>query len=264
MIYVRGLKRSERAPDRVSRAAMRRHSAALAGSLTFHLLFFLLAFGTASGGLMSAAGASGGPTGPVFTVTVVRMPPTTGSQRPAASGLQPLFAKLRVAAGGTPLPFKLGEHPSDIGSLVEQVRSQQPTRAPPETVGAERQAADQGSRHPSPRPLSRSLSDEDALRDADGDATAANPSTGKLWGAIEPCWRNLGARGRVRVVLEVVLDSTGDLRTPPRVIRDPAALVSEPRLQAEANALAAVAACAPRGDLRFGGRTYRLEFPATP
>jgi hypothetical protein len=48
------------------------------------------------------------------------------------------------------------------------------------------------------------------------------------------------------------------------VIRAAAALVNEPRLQAEAGALAAVAACAPRGDLSLGGKTYRLEFPAAP
>ena len=70
----------------------------------------------------------------------------------------------------------------------------------------------------------------------------------------------LGGRGRAAVVLDVALDATGDLRVPPTVVRPATAPVDEPRLQAEAAALAAVAACLPRGDPRFGGRTWRLEF----
>ena len=34
----------------------------------------------------------------------------------------------------------------------------------------------------------------------------------------------------------------------------------EPRLRSEARALQALAACLPRGDLRFARRVYRLEF----
>ena len=94
--------------------------------------------------------------------------------------------------------------------------------------------------------------------------TADAASTGQLWGVIEPCWRNLGVRGRAPVVLEVALTHTGDLRTPPHVLRNAAAAIDEPRLQAEAGALAAVAACVPRGNLQLGGKTYRLEFPAAP
>jgi hypothetical protein len=241
-----------------------RRVGAVAGSLAIHLALFLLAVSTASGNLVSAAGASGGPVGPMFTVTVVRLAPRTNAQDQPISGLQPLFAKLRVAKTGEALPFAPGARTSDMASLVERVRMQAAPVAASERSRPERQADAQGSRHPSPEPLSKSeRPTERAQGDADGEA-AGGPSTGKLWGAVEPCWRNLGARGRVPVVLEVALDTAGDLRTPPKVIRSPTALINEPRLQAEASALAAIAACAPRGDLRFGGKTYRLEFPAAP
>jgi hypothetical protein len=66
------------------------------------------------------------------------------------------------------------------------------------------------------------------------------------------------------VTIEVSLDATGSLRGPPRVMRDAAALLSDPRLKSEANALMALSACMPRGDLGLAGKSYRLEFPATP
>ena len=78
--------------------------------------------------------------------------------------------------------------------------------------------------------------------------------------AVRHTRANLSARDSF--VLEIALDSTGRLRVPPKVIRNETVPVDEPRLQAEAGALAAIAACAPRGNLAFGGHTYRLEFPA--
>jgi len=237
---------------------------ALAGSLAIHAVLFLLAFSATSGNLVSATGASGGPTGPVFTITVVRVSHASGAQSHPASDLQPIFAKLKVATTGEALPFQPGERSSDLASLVEKVRQQTALAPALDRPRPERVTDDRGSPLPSPAPISTSQrSSEDRLRDADGE-TAGSLSTGRLWGAIEPCWRNLGFRGRVPVVLEVALDSTGDLRTPPKVIRNTTALINEQRLQAEASALAAVAACVPRGDLKLGGKTYRLEFPAAP
>jgi hypothetical protein len=264
MSDVHGLKRSERPPRGTRRSLRLRRASAVAGSLAVHLVLFVLVFSAASGNLVSAAGVSGGLAGPMFTVTVVRLAPRTNGQRRQASDLQPLFAKLRVAKAGEALPFTPGEHASDVASLVARIRTQETLAAAPEKPRPERQADAQGSRLPSPNPLSKSERSTDGEQhDADGEA-AGSMSTGKLWGAIEPCWRNLGARGRVPVVLEVALDNTGDLRTPPRVIRSTTALINEPRLQAEASALAAIAACVPRGDLKLGGKTYRLEFPAAP
>jgi hypothetical protein len=74
--------------------------------------------------------------------------------------------------------------------------------------------------------------------------TMGSASAGKLWGRIEPCWRNLNT----------------PVERPPAVVRDVDARLDEPRLRSEARALQALAACLPRGDLRFARRVYRLEF----
>lgn len=80
------------------------------------------------------------------------------------------------------------------------------------------------------------------------------------WGRIEPCWRNLSLHAERTVTLEISLDGAGALAHPPQVIRSVDAMLDEQRLRAEARALAAVAECLPRGDPRFAGRSYRLEF----
>ncbi|HEX4712060.1 hypothetical protein [Phenylobacterium sp.] len=240
-----------------------RRATALAVSIALHLAAFVFAFSGAAGSLVSAAGASGGPTGPVFTVTVVPLSSLSSAAQERVSESEPLFARLRAAKDGVPLAAQRGDRPTDLASLVQRVQRDatsaqlaQSTRVP--------SAEGHGSPIASPARSSTSQRSSDGQQaDADGDASGA-ASTGRLWGAVEPCWRNLGARGRVPVVLEVALDGSGGLRTPPKVIRSTTAIVNEPRLQAEAGALAAVAACAPRGDLSLGGRTYRLEFPAAP
>lgn len=64
------------------------------------------------------------------------------------------------------------------------------------------------------------------------------------------------------MTIEIRLDGRGGLRAPPAVLRNPDALLNEARLRSEAGALAAVAACLPRGSVAFANRTYRLDFPA--
>ena len=63
------------------------------------------------------------------------------------------------------------------------------------------------------------------------------------------------------VSLEGVVDGRGALQGPPKVMRDASARLTEPRLKSEANALAALSACLPRGGARAG--RYELAFPAT-
>jgi len=246
------------------RSAQRRRAGALIGALAIHLLVFALAFSSASGRPVSSAGVSGGPVGSVLTVTVVRLSQLPGAPHDAAANLPSILARRTPSPTGEALPIGPHHPPSDVASLLQRIEAQAEARAPDDRPRPEKPSDAQGSRSPSPAPVSRSQRVVyDGARDASGEASGS-PSTGRLWGAIEPCWRNLGARGRVPVVLEVVLDGTGDLRVPPRVVRDANALITEPRLQAEASALAAVAACAPRGNLAFASKTYRLEFPAAP
>lgn len=237
----------------------RRQGLAVAGSLAAHIAIFFGVFAAASGSVVSASGSAGGPDGPVFTVTLVTLPSNSSAGR--AGGPKILNAKLSaptpdavLATAGSPSPGLQG--------LFETLRSQQ-VRTPSPHLQAS--AMPKGARSPADAPASESPRPQsDRKSDADGTAAGSESTGGALWGAIEPCWRNLGAGGRVPVVLEIALNGRGDLRSPPKIVRDPAAVLNEPRLQSEATALAAVAACAPKGDLRLSNRTFRVEFPATP
>jgi hypothetical protein len=105
------------------------------------------------------------------------------------------------------------------------------------------------------------LADPGEAGTASPGATSGPPgSTGALWGKVEPCWRNLAARAAVPVTLEIAVDRTGGVSTPPKVIRGPDATIDERRLRSEALAVTALAGCMPRGDLRFSGRVFRLDF----
>ena len=194
----------------------------------------------------------------------MRAPHTSGAARaPAASELQPLFARLRVAGVGAPMVVMPGRRQGELAALAQRIRGEQPAPATDRRPAPDPADA-QGSRAPSPAPLSAHPGPAASPSARTQGKAAGAASTGDLWGAIAPCWRGLGGRGRAAVVLDVALDATGDLRVPPTVVRPATAPVDESRLQAEAAALAAVAACLPRGDPRFGGRTWRLEFPARP
>lgn len=243
---------------------MRRRAVVLAGSLAVHLLLITLAFNSAAGRLVTTAGAGGGPTGPVFTVTVVRSSQLRSEEPDAGGNIPALLTRFHIAGAGEPMPTASSHPASEVESLLRRVEAQTKSPSPVEPSRPEPIANFQGSYAPSPAPLSKSQRIvDDGHRNAQGEASGG-ASSGRLWGAVEPCWRNLGARGRVPVVLEVALDGSGSLAVPPKVVRDPNALITDARLQAEASAIAAVAACAPRGNLAFSGKTYRLEFPAAP
>ncbi len=151
-----------------------------------------------------------------------------------------------------------------LSALAERLRSQdRPAASPARRAQADR-VQPQGSDILGAVRLSDARSRKARTDQGTDGETSNSASTGALWGAIEPCWRNLGFRGQVAATIEVAVDGKSGLRGPPKVMRGAAALLSEPRLKSEANALAALAACMPRGDARVAGTSYRLEFPATP
>jgi hypothetical protein len=231
-------------------------------SAAFHLLLFLVAFSRASGDLMSGGEAGGGPAGPVMAVSLVRLQASPGPSGVEAASLpSPLRVKLnRTATEGR--PFAEATEASRLEAWAERLAiapggSRRETRHP-----ADREQLS-GTSAPSDAPLNdarnrRPLSEAAA----DGDASGG-VSTGALWGAMEPCWRNLGFRGQVPVTIEVELDAGGGLRRPPTVVRTPTARLSEPRLRSEANALAALTACLPRDEVRFAARRHLLSFPGS-
>lgn len=228
------------------------------GSAAFHAALFVIAFSSASGDLVSAGGASGGPEGPVFAVTLVRMTPPSKTMSSKQDDLQPLFAKLQIVSADA-APIHASEKRTELSSLADRLRPPEPPK-PPTEPRRERSAADaQGSPSPSEKALSRSRGDLAAARGEEG-LTSADAPSGDLWGRIEPCWRKLPAKAKVAVTIRVALDGQGRLRTPPSVMRTDRTNLDDTRLRAEERALAALAACMPRSEPRFGGRSYDLEF----
>jgi len=251
--------------ERVGRRRRARRAATFAASGVFHVGLFLVAFSGAAGDLVSAGDAGGGPTGPVFAVSLVRLQsPASAPEAEASAELRPLLMKLRNTRATEGIPVPTGSQSSQFAALADRLTArEQPAGGSRRRLPAER-VQPQGSYTPDDQRLSDARSRKArTATGADGETLSA-ASTGALWGAIEPCWRNMGFRGQVPVVIDVALDGRGGLRRPPTVVRSTSALLSEVRLKSEANALAALAACMPRGEARVAGSSFRLEFPATP
>lgn len=248
-----------------SRRRRVRRAAIMSGSALFHVGLFFVAFSRAAGDLVSAGDTGGGPVGPVYAVSLVRLPAAVdGPESRSVSDPRPFLMKLRQTQAREGIPVPVGAQPDPFAALAERltVHDERAT-SPRRRLPADRLQA-QGSPVPDETGVSDSRSRFGESENARDGTMAGSTSTGALWGVIEPCWRNLGFRGQVPVVIEVTVNGRGALGRPPSVVRSPTALLSEARLKSEANALAALAACLPRGEVRIAAASYRLEFPATP
>jgi hypothetical protein len=233
-----------------------RRSAAFAGSALFHLGLFVFAFARASGSLVSAARAGGGAPEPVYQVSLVRSPAQMAAEA-AAAQVEPIHFKLRKVTTDDSLPASTQAPSSQLDVLLGRLQAFGEAAPPQSSIST----AAPSTKAFIPRRVADSrLVDGRVGTEA---ATGAPTSTGTLWGAIEPCWHNLGISTQTPVVIEISLDALGRVRKPPRVVRSETAMLDDPRLKSEANVLAALAACLPRGDLRFATKNYRLIFPPT-
>ena len=246
------------------RARPRRHAGIFAGSALFHVLLFVVGFSRTSGDLVTAGDAGGGPMGPVFAVSLVRAPSLEAAEAAEAAELAPLLLKLKTiqAAEGVPVPAT--EASGRATNLADRLRPASPQRPTGQRSDRDELQRVYGAPSPADRPLS-SVRNENAHTDAQTDGqTLGSASSGALWGAIEPCWRRMSVSAQVPVTIEVTLDGRGLVKGTPRVLRSEIALLNEPRLKSEANALAALATCLPKRNAAFAGKTQRLEFPALP
>jgi hypothetical protein len=239
--------------------------AALAASVVFHAAVFVVAFSGAAGELVSAGDAGGGPVGPVLAVSLVRLHALTDAQEiEAAAELRPQFIKLRATAATDGIPVPNGTTSSQFAALADRLSARDQPASPPNGRFTADRVQPQGA-YVTDEERASNARNRKARTDTGTDGETSNSaSTGSLWGAIEPCWRNLGFRGQSAVTIELILDGKGGFGGPPTVVRNTTALLNEPRLKSEANALAALAACMPRGDVRMARQRFRLEFPATP
>jgi hypothetical protein len=210
----------------------------------------LLAFLSSASGQLVAAD-NGGDLQGAMTVSVVPASALREAASPdAAGGLQPLLARY---SDQPPIVFDPVRPSNDMTRLLQRYEGSA-TSAP--TAGSAVRTSEAAEAEADQPALTRPAGQDG--RGQPGAATAG--STGSLWGAVEPCWRDVAAGSTVPVVLDVAIDRRGQLSTPPQIIRHTTDTLDEQRLTAEARALSALAACLPRGDLRFSGKRYRLEF----
>jgi hypothetical protein len=169
---------------------------------------------------------------------------------PAIDHAQSLLERLQGQDGGAPAvsePAVTTNRPrTSLSDLFDEPAPSRPTgggRAPAKTPG--------GSAASSPA---------DASAPAGGSAgSAGGAAAGSLWGAVEPCWRGVGAPPGVIVSLQIDLDLAGHLKSPPRILRRPDLPVRREQLVAEADALQALATCLPRANKKFTG-VFMLDF----
>jgi len=200
-------------------------------------------------------------------VTMVRIPhhAESASEPTAAAALQPLFAKFEVATDQPPVVIVKGKAAAGFDGLVARL-TQRETATPPKARPDHLTPLDDQADETAAPPAAKTISAQEArgsiaAQQAKG-VTLGSASSGQLWGRVEPCWRDLGSGVRVPVTLEVEFDRAGRLSKPPKILRPDLAPVNEARLRAEGRALAALAACLPRGDFQLAGSVQRLEFGA--
>jgi hypothetical protein len=240
--------------DRRSQRLRLRRATPLLASVVIHLGFWLALLGSASGDLVSGQTASND--GPAMTVSLVALVrPSTAPAAATSASLKVLTAKQRTDVDAIVAAPVKGQS-SALDQLAERLQQQTPLTPGPPTPP-------QKPIRPSvPAPPEATAARETLSKTGPPSSGPASggAATGGLWGQIEPCWRNLGSRVSVPVSLQVVLDARGRLAKAPTILRGGSAL-DERRLTAEATALQALGACLPQADLRFGGKTYQLDFP---
>ncbi len=244
----------------------RRMAMATGGSMLLHGTVLAAAlWSVTSNSFSGGAGAAGGE-GQAVTVTLVG--PLGGSiGQSRASAAQSSGAELS----------NLVKKFQDVPSLI--TAADQPTRRGDadqlfKEISASRSKAAQDDRHTDLAPGQGAGENGQArqtakAKGADNKAVAVEGhadergdtghATGDMWGEIETCWRPVAP---VPITLEVVINTSGGLALPPRILRPAGAPVDEKRLRAEASAVQAVADCAPfrSGAPVFGVKTYRFAF----
>lgn len=236
-----------------------RQAPALLASAAFHVFLFIFVFAQASGEMISGGQAAGGPIGPAFAVTLVSLQGPELAEHVRSEQIAGLKFRVPPDGSGPPLPTSRAADP--LTRLAERLQT---TSAATSGFRPKRPLLDdQGS--PSPADARPSNSHGERREHASADVGGGDAaSSGDLWNAIAPCWRRLDYRGQEAVTIQVSLDSRGQLRGPPTVIRNAAALLTERRLKSEANALAALEACIRRGSGRWTANSHQIEFPETP
>jgi hypothetical protein len=237
---------------------------ALTVSVGLHLLFALAILSSASGAISGGAPhASFGEAIEVSLAGSEGAPAASELSNSSDKALRELFERVRAEQSDLHAQTDPAERRSDLTSLFQEIQ-----RAHSASAGT-----DSGKAQAEAKGRTGAGSDRSGTATHAGEATQAprsgertrDLSSGDLWAQIEPCWRRLPARSTVPVTVELRLDDKGALALAPRVVRPMAAALNDPRLIAEARAVAAVTACVPTQSAPRTGRTraFRVLFLPT-
>ncbi len=229
----------------------------MAASVAVHAAIMAAFLWSASGN--SFAGGAGAQGGDGDAVMVSLVGPLGGSREHADSNAEQarLAALLQKVRDPTPESLdapKPAQHASleqlfnDLRDARTASRARQADRPGQGEGGSQAQSAQaMGAQHAS------------AVQGSADERGDTGHMSGDMWSQLQTCWK---PQAPVPVTLEVVIDSSGRLALPPRILRPDSATLDERRLRAEAQAIQAVAQCAPfhAGAPLWGRRTYQFAF----
>jgi hypothetical protein len=236
--------------------------ASFVAATALHLLLFLLAFAGLSGAVIPNAGDPLEDTDVVLVTLAGRTSTPSAQSAAMAARFDQLLARIQAERGSGSLakdkPSMASTSPSELDQLMKAIGANVPSD-PSRGQGAA--VHDRGGRADLDALLDPATS-EAKSKGAQTKAKSADASSGALWGAIEPCWKQQKGASRVPVTIEISLNGLGQLAKPPTIIRPVGAQLDEARLVSEARAIGAIAACAPLHVAQLGSdaRSMRVEF----
>jgi hypothetical protein len=233
-------------------------------SLAFHLMVFLVAFGTLRGGTVTGGGG-GEPDSQVQAITIslagLHRAPRPELEAQSTDALKLLFAKIRSEQSEIAISNEKPTPESQVQKLFDVIDPQTPNQS---DKGAGRSDLDEGgpgasADAPKSDAVDKGASHSSARQIA---GPGADRSAGELWGQIAPCWAHMPQVSTVPVTLEMTINDEGQIAVPPKIIRPDATAANEGRLVSEARALGAVSACVPYNTPVAGGglRVFRVDF----
>jgi len=245
-----------------------RRLVAAGAAIALHMALLCAFLGSSAGGVVAGGGEIGPEAVEPYIVLSLaglhRENPTSDPAMPAdqdAAVLKAMLARLQDAKAEVVIAAPTQARPTSLGDLFDAVRRE---RAARDTGPSGTSSRDDGGRGAEGQtPDAKSLDHTAASSRADS-LVKASPGSGKLWGFLEPCWRKLPGRSAVPVTLEITLNASGLISTPPKIVRPSNAPPTEDRLIAEARALAALGGCLPyRGKDASNGTPISVNFAAS-
>jgi hypothetical protein len=228
---------------------------------------FAAIWSAAHSGFVGGAGSDGGG-GSSVTVTLVGPlgrngeleSPEQAARSSLANHMDALMRNSQLVApdpAPRPQPTRTSGNLDQLMDAISQSRRSQSDRADTSQKGDNRGQGDNGEATSASQ--AKGEGPAKARQGKSNDQGEQGHARDDLWGQLQTCWR---PNSPVAVTLEIVVDSSGGLAVPPKILRPLGARLDEVRYRAEADAVDAVARCAPfrSGIPIIGRKTYQFAF----